>query len=154
KVISNRGDFVARPEATDDIAAIAGTDVVFLALKAYSVPALADEVAAHLGSADLVTAQNGVPWWFFHHWNPTWEDPIESVDPAGAVSRAFDADQVIGCVVYASTEILSPGVIRHVEGTRFAIGRPDGRNDGRAQGFADAMTAGGLKCMIAPDLRE
>ena len=34
--------------------------------------------------------------------------------------------RVVGCVVYCSTEIVEPGVIRHIEGTRFTIGEPDG----------------------------
>jgi 2-dehydropantoate 2-reductase len=60
----------------------------------------------------------------------------------------------IGCVVYSSTEIESPGVIRHVEGTRFSIGEPDGAISGRCTAFSQAMTAGGLKCPVEKNLRS
>ena len=45
RVLSPRGDFAAHPMATDDIGAVADADVVFVALKAYSLP----EVAPRLG---------------------------------------------------------------------------------------------------------
>ena len=40
-------------------------------------------------------------------------------------------EAVIGCVIYCSTEIVEPGVIRHIEGTRFAIGEPGGEPSAR-----------------------
>ncbi len=44
-----------------------------------------------------------------------------------ARSRAAIApERAIGCVVYCSTELEAPGVVRHIEGTRFSIGEPDG----------------------------
>ena len=39
------------------------------------------------------------------------------------------AERVVGCVVYCSTEIAEPGVIRHIEGTRFSIGTAGGGPD-------------------------
>ena len=39
-VISPRGDFKAHPAATDDFDALGEADVAFIALKAYSLPAL------------------------------------------------------------------------------------------------------------------
>jgi len=66
RVLSPRGDFEARPAATDDIAAIADADVVFIGLKAYSLPALAPEIGSQLASgAAVIAAQNGIPWWYF-----------------------------------------------------------------------------------------
>jgi 2-dehydropantoate 2-reductase len=62
-------------------------------------------------------------------------------------------ERAIGCVVYASTEVVAPGVIRHVEGTRFTIGEPDGSNSDRCRRFSDAMVAGGLKCPVDADVR-
>jgi 2-dehydropantoate 2-reductase len=75
------------------------------------------------------------------------------VDPDGAVSQAMPVERAIGCVVYAATVIEAPGVIRHMEGTRFSIGEPDGTISARCTQFADAMVAGGLKCPVEADLR-
>ena len=63
-------------------------------------------------------------------------------------------EAAIGCVVYCSAEIEAPGVIRHVEGTRFSIGEPDGSISERCTAFSKAMIAGGLKCPVEKDLRS
>ena len=53
------------------------------------------------------------------------------------------------------TEIEAPGVIRHVEGTRFSIGEPSGAISERCLRFSsEAMVAGGLKCPVEPDIRK
>ncbi len=44
RVLSPDGDFHAGPCATDDIAAVSGADVVFLGLKAYSLPPVAADL--------------------------------------------------------------------------------------------------------------
>lgn len=148
-VMSPRGDFAARPPVTDDLSAITGADVVFVALKAYSLPDLAPRLGELLApGAAAVWAQNGIPWWY-HQSDPAGTPPLESVDPGGVIGRAMAADSTVGCVVYCSTEIIEPGVIRHIEGTRFTIGEPDGTPSPRCDQIAAAMTAGGLKAPVA-----
>jgi 2-dehydropantoate 2-reductase len=155
QVLSPRGDFHAHPNATDDPAEIGPVDHVFLGFKANAYAAAGQMVAPLLHErTTLIAAQNGIPWWYFHRLPGPFEGHrIESVDPGGAVTRALPLDRAIGCVVYAATEIESPGVVRHLEGTRFSIGEPDGGISARCTEFADAMVAGGLKCPVEPDLR-
>lgn len=150
QVKSKRGDFSARPPATDDPAEVGPVDFVFLGLKAncYATagpllePLLHDETA-------VVAAQNGIPWWYFHGLSgPFAARRIHAVDPDGAVSRVIPPERAIGCVVYAGTELEAPGVIRHMEGTRFTVGEPDGSKSERCRRFSEAMIAGGLKCPV------
>jgi 2-dehydropantoate 2-reductase len=61
---------------------------------------------------------------------------------------------VVGCVIYSSTELTAPGVVRHIEGTRFVIGTPGGEITEQTRAIASAFTAAGLKCPIATNLRE
>jgi 2-dehydropantoate 2-reductase len=155
-VLSPRGDFRAHPHATDDPAEIGPVDIVFLGLKAYSYadagPLLAPLL--HQGTG-VVAAQNGIPWWYFHGMpGPHQGRRVEAADPGGAVSAVIPPQAAIGCVVYCSAEIDSPGVIRHVEGTRFSIGEPDGSISQRCTVFSQAMVAGGLKCPVEKDLRS
>jgi 2-dehydropantoate 2-reductase len=156
QVLSDRGDFKVHPEATDDLSAAADADAVVLGLKAYSLPELAPRLGAVLRpDAAVVAAQNGIPWWYFQgDPGPFAGTVLESVDPRGVISHAIGPDQVVGCVVYSSTEIVSPGVIRHVEGTRFAIGEPNGRTSDRCREISAAFVAGGLKCPIESRLRD
>ena len=154
-VLSPRGDFHAHPHATDDPASIGPVDIVFLGLKAYSYREAGPLLAPLLrDGTGVVAAQNGIPWWYFHGVPGPYEGRrIEAVDPGGAVSSVIPAETAIGCVVYCSAEIAAPGVIRHVEGTRFSIGEPDGSVSERCLAFSRAMIAGGLRCPVEKDLR-
>ena len=156
RVLSPRGDFEAHPPATDDLAAIEEAEVVFVGLKAYSVPELAPAIGAALRpGAAIIAAQNGIPWWYFQHeGGPLDGTVLESVDPGGVISAAIPPEAVIGCVVFPSTEIAEPGVIHHIDGTRFSIGEPDGMVSERCAAISEAFRAGGLKAPVDPKLRE
>jgi len=96
-----------------------------------------------------------VPWWYSHrHGGPYDGRRIEAVDPAGATSAAIPPERAIGCVVYAGTELEAPGVVRHLEGTRFTIGEPSRTMSDRCRQFSEAMIEGGLKCPIEQDVRD
>ena len=59
-------EFTARPECTDDMRAIGRANVVFLTLKAHSIPSVAEAIGSALAKdACIVGAQNGIPWWYF-----------------------------------------------------------------------------------------
>lgn len=156
RVSSPRGDFEARPHATDDPAEVGPVDHVFLGLKATQYASCGPLLAPLLQeNTTLIAAQNGIPWWYFHGMDGKYRGTrIESVDPEGAVSTVLPVQRAIGCVVYAATEIAAPGQIRHLEGTRLSIGEPDGSVSPRCTEFAGAMVAGGLKCPVEPDLRR
>ena len=156
KVLSARGDFEAHPPATDDPTEIGPVDFVFLGLKANSYatagpllkPLLHDKTA-------VIAGQNGIPWWYFHKLEGPYEGRrIETVDPDGAVSEVIAPERAIGCVVYPGTELAEPGVVRHLEGTRFPIGEPDGTISERCLQFSEAMIAGGLKCPVEAQIRD
>lgn len=158
RVLSPRGDFSVEVAATDDPREIGPVDVIFLGLKAYSYASCGGLLEPLMGeNTGVVAAQNGIPWWYFYgldNAGPLKGHRVEAVDPGGAVSAAIPPRHAIGCVVYCSTAIESPGVIRHTEGTRFTIGEPDGSISKRCRRFSEAMEAGGLKCPIEPDVRK
>ncbi|MFD0141177.1 MULTISPECIES: 2-dehydropantoate 2-reductase [unclassified Streptomyces] len=156
RVESPRGDFTARVHATADPADVGPVDFVFLGLKANAYAACGPLIAPLLhGTTAVVAAQNGIPWWYFHrHGGPHDGHRVESVDPGGTVSAVLAPERAIGCVVYAATELSGPGVVRHLEGTRFSIGEPDRSVSARCEVFAEAMRAGGLKCPVEPELRH
>ncbi|MQA16423.1 MAG: 2-dehydropantoate 2-reductase [Pseudonocardiaceae bacterium] len=156
RVHSPRGDFTAHPHATDDVEEIGPVDHIFLGLKANSYAAAGPMVRPLLhDTTSIIAAQNGIPWWYFHRLAGPYEDHrIRSVDPEGVVTAALPLERAVGCVVFAATELESPGVVRHFEGTRFSIGEPDGSISSRCTEFSEAMVAGGLKCPVEPDLRR
>ncbi len=147
RVLSPRGDFAARPPVTDDLAAVAGADVVLVGLKAYSLPEIAPRLGELLApDAAAIWAQNGIPWWY--------QPGLQSVDPGGVIAASIPAKHNIGCVVYSSTEIVEPGVIRHIEGTRFTIGEPSGEVSDRCKAISAAFAAGGLRAPVESKLAD
>lgn len=156
RVESPRGDFHVHPEATDKLSAIAAADVVFVGVKAYSLPQLVPRIAEHLGpKTALIAGQNGVPWWYFESYGGELDGlTLESVDPGGIISRSFGRGRSIGCVAYPAAELVAPGVVRHVEGTRFTLGEPDRSVSDRCRAVAEALVAGGLKAPVEEDVRS
>ncbi|HWW43663.1 MAG TPA: 2-dehydropantoate 2-reductase [Acidimicrobiia bacterium] len=155
-VLSPAGDFTVALDATDDFDVVSDAEVVFVALKAYSLPQLAPRIGDRVRpGATTVWAQNGIPWWYFQsHPGPMGGTVLQSVDPGGVITRAIAPDSVVGCVVYCSTEVVEPGVIRHVEGTRYSIGEPDGADSSRCHAISEAFVAGGLKAPVDTRLRD
>lgn len=76
--------------ATQDISAAGAQDVVILALKTQSVPAVAASLPAlYHDRTIVVTAQNGIPWWYFRKLDSPYADyRIQSVDPDGTVEAS------------------------------------------------------------------
>ena len=150
------GDFQVDVHATDDPTTIGIADVVILTLKTHSVPAIAASLKPLLDpNTSVVTAQNGFPWWYFYRHGGEWDGiRLESVDPRGVISQNIDPSRVIGCVVYPSTEIVEPGVVQHLEGTRFAIGEPDGSKSERCRRLAQSLIDAGLRCPIRTNIRH
>ncbi len=154
-VKSERGDFTAHPAATDDIGSIGPVDVVVLAVKAHQIAPIVDDLRAlYHDETAVISMQNGIPWWyFFGAGGPHDGHVVHSVDPDGAIAAAIEPRRIVGCVIYSSTEIESPGIIRHIEGTRFTLGDPGRGRSERTQRIADAFVAGGLKAPVEDDVR-
>src|SRR5262249_16696362 len=150
------GGCEARTAVTDDRAEVGVVDVALLTLKAHSLIEMAPRLAPLLGPETcVVSAQNGIPWWYFYRHGGEWEGTrLETVDPGAVISRSLDPARVVGCVVYPSTIIVGPGVIEHVEGTRFAIGEPDASKSQRCRRIADAVIKAGMRCPIRTDIRS
>jgi 2-dehydropantoate 2-reductase len=156
RVKSHDGEFVAHPKVSGSLEEIGPADVVFLGVKAHSLPQLAPQLKPVLGpGTTVVSTQNGVPWWFFQGWEGPLQDlRLERVDPGGVVASAIEARRVVGSIVYFSTEIVEPGVILHVAGNRITLGEPDGARTDRARAIAEALIAAGLRAPITTHIRQ
>jgi 2-dehydropantoate 2-reductase len=145
-----------RLRCTADPAELGHQDAVILTLKAHSVTPAVAAIATLLGpETPIVTAQNGILWWYFYALAGPWEDrQLETADPGGKIWQAFGPERAIGCVVYPSCEIVAPGVVRHTSGNRFMLGEPNGEKSERVRALAEAMTAGGLKAPVRTRIRD
>ena len=97
----------------------------------------------------VVTAQNGVPWWYFHKAGGQWEGlKLDSVDPGGRQWEGIGPERAIGCVVYVATELAEPGVIRHLYGNRFSLGEPSGEKSARVKTLSRMLAAAGVRAPV------
>ena len=147
---------VHRLVAVGDAREAGPQDVVILAAKAHQVPPLVASVLALLGpDTTLVTMQNGIPWWYFQRIQGALAGRVvESVDPGGRIAAAIAPERILGCVVYPACELAGPGVVRHVEGDRFALGELDGAISPRAQRLSRLFEESGLKAPVLADVRS
>lgn len=154
-ISGNSGEFTVTPRATDDPAAAGVQDYVIVALKAQSVPAIADKLAPLLGpNTAVVMATNGVPWWYFYGAEGALKDArVPSVDPDGVLWRTIGPERVIGCVVYPAAEVVAPGHVRHVENDRFPLGESDGSKSERVMALSAAFIEAGFKAPVKTDIR-
>ncbi len=147
---------IGRPAATDDPAEAGPQDAVIVAVKANVAPAIAPGLAPLLGpETAVVTAVNGIPWWYFHDYGGALAGTrIESVDPGGVQWRTIGPRRAIGCVVYPAAEAVAPGIIRHISLNRFSLGEPDGTRSDRVRRLSAALIAAGFSAPVRPRIRD
>jgi 2-dehydropantoate 2-reductase len=140
---------------SDNPADLGPQDAVILAVKATAASDAARAIGPLLSEETIVvTAMNGVPFWYFAGLPGKWSDlRVESVDPDGAQWDLIGPARAIGCVVYAAGEIAGPGVIRHTSGVRFVLGELSGATTPRIRRLADAFTQAGLDAPVSSNIR-
>ena len=152
------GEEVAGVEipATDDPASLGKQDVVVVTLKAHAIPSAVDGIRTLLDRHSMVvSAVNGIPWWYFHGLDSAFgERHVESVDPGGVVWNGIGPERAIGCVVYPSVEVVEPGVVRHLSDNRMILGEPHGDRSERVVQLASLFMAAGLKAPVRSRLRN
>lgn len=143
-------------KATDSYSEAGVQDLVILALKAHQLDAVADEVGKLVGpDTAIVTMQNGIPYWYFHKHGGEMEGrQVQTVDPTGTLARKIPVNQVIGCVVYPASELIAPGVVRHIEGDRFPLGELDGSVSERVTRISECFANAGFKAPVLDNIRS
>lgn len=155
-IMSDDTEYVAaNVKATDNYEQAGPQDLVILAMKAHQLEAVATDVPKLFGPDTIVvTMQNGIPYWYFHkHGGALQESQVHSVDPTGAILRNIPASRVLGCVVYPASELVQPGVVKHLEGDRFPIGELDGSISDRVTRISKCFVNAGFKAPVLDNIR-
>jgi 2-dehydropantoate 2-reductase len=131
-------------------------DLVVIAVKAPALLDVARHIAPLLGPDTVVlTAMNGVPWWFFQGFEGDFKNTaLKAVDATGEIARLIPARLVIGCVVHASCSVAAPGLIQHHFGNGLIIGEPSGQSSPRVLAFADLLTASGFSTSLSAQIQK
>lgn len=147
---------VVAVHATDDPRELGLQDFVIVALKAHSIAGALAAMVPLIGErTTIVTASNGLPYWFFEAPGVPYHGlAVESIDPGGTQRRQLGYSRAVGCVVLPATELVAPGVIRHDHGGRFPIGEPDGTRSPRIEALHELFVAAGFEAPIRDDIRD
>jgi len=156
KLIEEGGnEIVARVKATDRIAEAGAQDLVILGMKAHQVEAVVVDLKQLYGPDTMVlTAQNGIPWWYFFKVGGDYEGrQLKSVDPNGAIAANLPIERVIATIVYPAAEIIQPGVIKHIEGNRFSLAEIDNAETPRIKLVSETLKKAGFRSPVVSDIR-
>ena len=142
--------------ASADAASLGVQDLVVVAVKAPALRDVALQIGPLIGPQTVVlTAMNGVPWWFFQGFGGALEGTrLSAVDGTGEIAAAIPAANVIGCVVHASCSVDAPGVIRHHFGKGLIVGEPNGQDSSRAQALVALLNRAGFTASLSAQIQK
>ena len=155
-VRTKKGELNARPFCTKDAAEAGVQDYVIVALKSQAGPDAAARIAPLLGpGTTVVTAQAGLPWWYFYRSGGEFDGSrLESVDSGGELWAQVGPERAVGCVVQIAAEFEEPGVIRHHSGNSIVLGEPSGEKTKRAEALSGLLTEAGFKPTLTASIRN
>ena len=134
--------------ASGEPAELGPQDAVVIAVKEPALAGLAPTLAPMIGpDTAIVTAMNGVSWWFFHG---AGDRQLASLDPDGSIGAALPARQAVGAVLHLWATVPAPGRIDAGPGDRIILGRP---GDMPLDGLARAFRRGGFAVEETNDIR-
>ena len=143
-------------QAADNAAALGVQDLVVVAVKAPALAEVARDIAPLLGPHTIVlTAMNGVPWWFFQGFGGAYAGTsLKAVDASGAIAAAIPARHVVGCVVHASCALQAPGVVQHHFGNKLILGEPSGQQTERAKALAALLERARFEAPLSEQIQR
>ena len=154
RLVTADGLVQAPARASQHAAELGVQDLVVIAVKGPALTQVAGGIAPLLGPGTVVLpAMNGVPWWFLEGLQGVPGGPLQSVDPGGAISAAIPFEQVLGCVVHASTSTPEPGLVQHKMGRGLIVGEPRAGKSARAQAVVDLLAHAGFDATHTADVR-
>jgi 2-dehydropantoate 2-reductase len=151
------GETLTAPvRASADPATLGVQDLVLVAVKAPAMAQVAERIAPLLGPQTVVlTAMNGVPWWFFQGFGGTYAGrSLESVDPGGRIAAAIPAGNVLGCIVHASCALHGPGFVKHHFGNQLILGEPAGGASERVLALAALLAKAGIDTQVSEQIQK
>ena len=155
-LIENDKEITCSPKCSDSMKELGKMDFIFITLKAYSINGLVEEISTMFDeNTSVISAYNGIPWWYFFGAEGQFKNyRIKCIDPENIQWNVITPERIIGCVVYPATEIIEPGVIKHIEGNRFSLGEPNGAQTERISRISKAMAKADLKAPVRKNIRQ
>ncbi|MEP4379663.1 MAG: 2-dehydropantoate 2-reductase [Alphaproteobacteria bacterium] len=147
-------EFTVEINAASNASELGPQAYVILTVKAPALPGIAASLTPLLApDTVVVTAMNGVPWWFcLALEGPLARRSLHSTDPNGILGETLTRERVLGCVVHAGASVPEPGLVDHAAGNLFIVGDAGRLLSAPAVTLADAFTDAGLDGRSSDDI--
>lgn len=141
--------------ASDNPAELGIQDCVIISLKGQHLPNLATSLAPLIGPETVIlSAMNGIPWWFAKAVPALQEMQLDSVDPGGRIEASLPFDQVIGSVLHISASTKEPGLASHTQGNKMILGTANGKPSAKMDRLAGLLTKAGFEVSQTDHIRQ
>lgn len=137
QIKSYTGDFIIKnPKVTDDFKELAKADIILLCVKSYSTKELAKAIKKVIpDKAIIVSLQNG----------------IENED---VLSEILGKEKVIGSVVFITSSMPEPGLIKHTSYGKIMLGELNGEETERIKKIEKIFLDAGVPASITPSIKK
>lgn len=137
QIKSYTGDFVIKnPKVTDDFRELANADLILLCVKSYSTKEVAKTIKKFISDkAIIVSLQNG----------------IENED---ILAEILGKEKVIGSVVFITSSMPEPGLIKHTSYGKIMLGELNGEETERIKKIEKMFLDAGIPAGITPSIKK
>jgi len=137
RVKSYTGDFtIKKPKAAHDFKTLIGADLILLCVKSYSTREVAKSLKRIISdNTVIVSLQNG----------------IENED---ILSEVLGAERVIGSVVFITSSMPEPGLIKHTSYGKIMLGELNGETTDRVRKIEKMFLDAGVPAGITPSIKK
>lgn len=131
---------VAHLAASDEPRELGGQDLIITTLKAPALPGILPKLSGLIeANVPMITAMNGVFWWYAEGMGQVPKPDTSRLDPDGLIAKLLLDKTCLGMVVHSTNEVTEPGVVQNRSANnRFVVGGPS----------ADSVTA--VREMLSP----
>jgi 2-dehydropantoate 2-reductase len=155
--LTQAGEALCAPVRASSLPADLGVqELVVVAVKAPAMADVARDMAPLIDASTIVlTAMNGVPWWFFEGFGGRYAGTrLKAVDPDGSIALAVPARHIVGCVVHSSCSLDGPASVRHHFGNKLIIGEPSGEKTQRVRQLAALLERAGFESVLSEQIQK
>ncbi|MES2262740.1 MAG: 2-dehydropantoate 2-reductase [Pseudomonadota bacterium] len=141
--------------AEEEPASLGVQDFVIITVKGPALPEIAAKIAPLIGPhTTVVTAMNGIPWWFFEADAHTVQAmKPKSLDPHGGLSTAIPFQHILGCVVLFASYCPEPGLVKLKFGNKLILGEAAGGSSERQRSLIALLNDAGIDAEASLDIR-
>lgn len=141
--------------ASDDAALLGPQDLVIVAVKEPALAALVPQLRQLIGpETRLLTAMNGIPWWFTAGIPDLQSTALTCLDPQGQLASLLPPDRIIGAVLHMACRNPAPGICQHVMGNRMVLGNACGGTDETLLAISSLLGSAGFEVQTSEVIQK